>query len=1149
MSANPLLFNAHALPVDNQDPHAQVGNHLRVNTHPLLGLPIAPFIVWRAVTNSLKGLNIRRDVVFRDKNGVLEPPFDVTPDNPVTAHIALGPGETCIWAQVEAIPLEKLQTNEGSPTITTGTSTPTVTRPTITGRRGSITSHRLTERRRLATAGSAALRPGPIAARLPGINTGTSTGSTPSPLNTESLLSNLRLRQPVLRFNPERFRPFLPKLVKTITCEAFVHSAIGPAPIGTRSEARYAFSAPGIIEIQIRGAGRVGAVSWIEASDVQHLKYEPFTIMNLPHKGGARYVPIINAKAIASQRVTLQTPKRSPLQETTDTPPPQTAPLWNTTAERDRVDSLTTTLDEDLEHLINDTSESQLQQQITEDIFNEHGTKVGQSLMKRLSRVFQSQSDPGTASKLGYKMLDNDWRETEERLVFYRIAGFFKDTPRENIFTEWSVDARIARLPEQQRNLNKDEILSQISALLDNFSDIHLDRSLLNQLEKSDKYFSVTAAAVADRGAPLDPIPAPVITNTQHNAWLPEVPPAAKREVVVGVAQVRVAGLLASGKRTPVSGPGVFENLNKKNEQGFHLPLVLALNVDDATGDPISAPGTGFIADRSAAAADIRYFIAQQDRFGRWSQWAGRNAAAGPRPKPPRPDFQAFYTQPAIADAATHGGEVHVRIPVPDKKALAPGSLLLDRLQLKVRDETTALTTTHHLPEASKFTYPDDPTTFFVEIKFAGPILQPTEQRRLHLTAFWINTANVLSDESEPQRLKLNDPRPPAQLPVPDQLQYSARPDVTGLAWVEHRWPPAAGQDQFGIYYTDENRLLAHLEAEEETALLEELQNAADAAARATLFRNHVHLYPDHLFERLRDVVVDFDSGEKGFRHGLSGSLRLLSFYKIAAEANTGARPELLNLPLIVYGIPNSDPPPRPVVQVTPDEPEIGDPDYVTHITITLEPGAIAGETWRLRRSSVESHNPWKMPIVETGALSPVDETSGQQTAEYRDTGPVQIASTARLKPWVRYSWVAEVQGTPESGSAAAGKVIPGRWSQASDPVSLVLVPDNPPDALNLDSVSHVPAAGGFGDVEITLTHPETLDGGAIGDFRLRVMRRLTKSSPLENLREDVLAGSSPFTISGLRDPAETIPADTEYQLQLIDPLGRSSDITHVIVS
>jgi len=245
------------------------------------------------------------------------------------------------------------------------------------------------------------------------------------------------------------------------------------------------------------------------------------------------------------------------------------------------------------------------------------------------------------------------------------------------------------------------------------------------------------------------------------------------------------------------------------------LPVVLGLSVDDESGEIISRPGIGFIADRQADASNIRYFIAQQDRFGRWSNWRARIAAPGPRPKPPRPDFQAFYTQPSIENAALQGGDVYVRIAVPDKESLAPGSFLLDRLRLKVVDSVASTTDFYHVAEATKF-----------------------------FEAFWINTENVLSAESEAQRLLLTDPRPPAQITLPDQLQYAARPDVTGLSWVEYRWTPASGQNNFGIYYSDENRVRTYLEDEGETTLLENLDNAANAAARATLYRSIENTIP-----------------------------------------------------------------------------------------------------------------------------------------------------------------------------------------------------------------------------------------------------------------------------------------------------------------
>ena len=46
---SPTLFNGHGLAAAISEHHAQPGCHVRVNTHPLLGLPVAPFIIWRGV--------------------------------------------------------------------------------------------------------------------------------------------------------------------------------------------------------------------------------------------------------------------------------------------------------------------------------------------------------------------------------------------------------------------------------------------------------------------------------------------------------------------------------------------------------------------------------------------------------------------------------------------------------------------------------------------------------------------------------------------------------------------------------------------------------------------------------------------------------------------------------------------------------------------------------------------------------------------------------------------------------------------------------------------------------------------------------------------------------------------------------------------
>ena len=164
----------------------------------------------------------------------------------------------------------------------------------------------------------------------------------------------------------------------------------------------------------------------------------------------------------------------------------------------------------------------------------------------------------------------------------------------------------------------------------------------------------------------------------------------------------------------------------------------------------------------------------------------------------------------------------------------------------------------------------------------------------MRLVAVWRDTVGIASVESEPQVLTLRDPRPPAQITVPDALQYSGRPDVMGLSMVEYTWNTTPSQANFAVYYTDENRLVASLadapSGSDAAALRDALAGTSDPAARATLLRSRAHLFAGHLFERLQDVVSDAGPSRKTFRHAVSGSLRVLNLYRLAAESSSNAR-------------------------------------------------------------------------------------------------------------------------------------------------------------------------------------------------------------------------------------------------------------------
>lgn len=1077
---SPTLFNAHALPADQADTHLQPGIHLRVDAHPLLGLPVAPYIVWRAVLRDGRQVKLRDDVVFVDSRGrVLTAPFTLSADNPVTAHLALAPGQTCVWARVNADP---------------GGEQPGPPAPPVIG-------------------------PGPrlVATRLDGSRR--STGAAPAAAATSSGMA----------------------------ATAFVTTLQGPAAVATRTTAPYAFGAPGIVQILLQGRGTVVGVTWFEQRDVGRLDWAPFTLLNLPHAGGPRYLPIANAIARAQARVLAQAPQRRPLQETLGMVSPGLAPSETPLWEARRVNSLALPLQPDLDRLITDLSVSPLEMSTSTPVSDERGRPLGNFTQRCLDRVLQSRFDPGCAALFGHKALDNEFKEPAPLLVFYWVGGFFQDFPpaKDPALTDPFFDALLAQVGGEARFPGSQAWVGAWLKLASGL-DVPVDKKLLQTLLDMGNVVGLGALAVADRSAAPAPMQPPLITAHHHMGWVPAPVPQARREVELQLAGVGVAALLAAEKQTP-DGGAQRDSLHKHNGDGFHLPLVLGRNAADEDSLPPPAPGTGQLADRQASAEAIRYGVAQQDGFGRWSDWAEVVNPPGPRPKPPRPVFRGMYSQPV--NAAASGGSVRVIVEVPPLASLAPASSAVGIFELTVTDQTTSGMSTQTRVIATPLAPPAT-----LDFSFTGPLLAATEVRKLRLIARWRDTASQLSEPSEPAVITMNDPRPPAQIMVPDVLMYSGRPDVTGLSSVEFSWTPSADQANVAIWYSDENRVVRHLitaaAGSPEAALASALAATTDPAARATLIRNQPALVPDHLFERLQGVVFDGATGQKTFRHAVSGSLRVLNVYRIAAESASGARAALTTLPLLIFAVPNADPPPRPVLEVKPATMADNDATYATEVRITLTRGMTEAVQWRLRRSLVGAQDLQRMPVVALGAMGDPDD-EGRQTGLFVDTGPVQISATAKLKPWLRYYWVAEAQGAPAPGSVAAGRPVPGTWGSPSDPVSVMLVPPLPPAAVAaLAASGSAGAGGGFVGVALTFTHPHGLPGGALGPYKLRVMRRDPGSS-LRVFGEVSIEGDGPYSINGM-DPAnaaDEAPVGSVYRIVVLDPLGRESAAAETVLT
>ncbi|RKF19861.1 hypothetical protein DBZ36_05225 [Alginatibacterium sediminis] len=1109
----PYFFSAHALPAQENEAHVQSGNHLRLSHNPLLGLPKTPFVVWRAVLDNTKALQRRNQVSWFDSNGEqLTTPFDVHPNNPVTAYLSLAAGEVCMWAEVFAKPAQSALDILASDRL----SIPT--RPSFNATR------RINH-----------LRP----------------FVRPRSTRALSLARNTVLS--------ERFL-----VKKSLTVEAFVPSHQGPVAIAKCKHPRYAFSAPGIIELKVTGTGTVTNLEWFERNDTLDANFKPWQLLSLPHTGGSRYISMDNARAHAQQRVSHGAPKRKPLQETLNTPSPADAPPASSDEELKRVTSFAHTLDIDLEALINDlsmpeTAHISMQNVVDENLSTNEQRKLGTIESNRLGVILQSCLDPGIANWLGYKTYDSDFTDKTSQLVVYYVTGYWDietlRKPRDKFSTS---DKILAKFLGQEGTLNNDdsgssndvrssqsfsplEVHQQLQAISKKMGpSFKLSPNGLN-LDPKARLTSFSCIAIADRGSDLSDLEPVKIDSHEHVRWQPATPPQTRREVRLGITKTGIGATLAGNKLT--INTDTRQALNATNQGKYHLPLALALPGEHERKSQSPKPGDGNLYDREAIDSDIRYAVAQQDYFGRWSSWAKVVNSPGPRPKPPRPVYQAVYIMPKDLELSTRG-EISIKVHVPTPESMPLASHLLHKFELRLSDLATGQT-------QSVVEVLDNPTNPAQTLEFLvdGPILQATEQRKWRLLANWIDSQGQESIDSEAIVLTMTDPRPPQQLVSVDSLNYSARPDITGKAWIHFEWPTQASQSSFAVYYSDENRLLSYLESNEiqHGDLLDSLKLATSVAAKASLLRANSQVFPSHLFERLENVAFKISQSKYGFKHSVSGSLKVLSFYKVVAQSSSGSRPEFELVPMLSYGVPNTAPPAKPTVSVTPVLPNENGGEYLANITLKLIAGQTQGARYRIRRSSQGAENALRMPILPMNERDtlPVPDVDGVQIASLEDNGELVIESQARLRPWIRYYWVGEVQGLPESGSA-----VEGLWSEASDAFSTILVPPKEPSAPIGLIAEGKPSSSGFKKVKLKFSYEHAFYSSERGGYVARIyMKRPGQAQQL--VREEVVNGSGPFAFRDLSSPQESLPADTTFRVFIVDPAGRvglPADVTSIVV-
>ncbi|WP_188946470.1 hypothetical protein, partial [Polymorphobacter multimanifer] len=570
-------------------------------------------------------------------------------------------------------------------------------------------------------------------------------------------------------------------------------------------------------------------------------------------------------------------------------------------------------------------------------------------------------------------------------------------------------------------------------------------------------------------------------------------------------------GLLAFAR---LGGPAP-QSLHEKAADGTAMPLIAAELPDAA------APGQGELFDRMAPADPVQYRVAQSDWAGRWSEWRQAQAPVAERPAPPRPVPELFYTQPAVNGVGPVGslpGKVSIRLDVPRPSQLAPGSLAITTL------EFTLDGTTETMPVGNSSR---------LEFSRKGPPLPRGGQGVTTLTARWKDSADRFSQPCPPTERRIFDPRPPLGLTIAEDLAYGSRPDVTGKSRIALAWKPTTGQATTRLYQSDETTLIRTLEKRGgHDALLARIAAAADAPARAALFVKH-----KALFGRGQFGLINPD-GFTGttFEHRVSGSLRVLLFYRILPVSTAGVEADFATSALIPYAIPNSGPPAPPMLVVRP----VRDGSVLRPaVAISVPQGGVAAREFRLRRSPSESRDPLRMPIVHQGPVPPLPANAGpearQEVPSFFDTGGSIEPFNTPLQMWSRYSWAAEVRGGPEPGGTTAGE-----WSDASAAVSLALVPDGPPAPPGAGRLE----AAAPGTTRLSFAHAEPLQGGALGSYSIDLFRA-HPDAPLEfaaSVGAD--AARTPDPAGGFRFAftlAEVLPPGTRLVAMVIDPAGRSS--------
>jgi hypothetical protein len=1067
------------------DSHAAAGYHFRIHASALLGLPIAPFTVYRL---GFDRPDFRSDVIWIDSRGsLLQPPFEVRGDNPVHGYLPSPDEGVCGWFQIKG-------------TLRGGLGVPAVPVPAKRRPADRKASGRAAARGRTNTASDRATAPLPA-----------------------------------------------------LKLEAQVLTPRGWASVASRSKAPWVVTATSIERVQVTGNGQVDEARWIDLLRLPAESDNAIAHLALPVEQGRRYKGVANAYDYARGQATRAASIRRALQEAPGAADPSAAPAWSAEQEGRRLDALDADLVIDTQTLVDDTAR-QCDVRRTYAITQNGSTLPGDGLSQPvLAGVLSAMQDPAVARLMGFMTWDDDppMAVDSKKLplgLVYRVYGF------------WEVEERDGEYGVVQSLSAADQIefgRSDIFWALPSDADVYADRNALEErlafhrLEPPVGLLGPVAelqtAVVTLADDPMSDTPAPphiASIGPANPPWLPGTAPAARRCIDLDVDGLGAGAGLAMARRSDAAP--LWVSLNPRT--GLHHSLIVPAAPPDA-----NAPGAGEVSDRNAPPIACAYRVAQSDAFGRWSHWSTADVAEGLRPAPPQPVIEASFTPAALPDPmheAPLAGQIRVSVAVPAPKDLPPGAYLLDRVRILFDGVEVA-------------TAPPGSGTTVVGSRSA-PALTPASRTDVVVGAIWVDTAGQSSAPSNTVRVNCYDLRSPPPVVLANGLQYASRRDATGRCRAEVTWPVIPGQRYFRVYVTNETTLRTHLEAlaaSGDTSARDLLTtlDAMTAPDRAALLRAEKPRFPRNLFELVTDRPIEA-AGTARFEHALSASLSVLAFYRVVAVAETNVEAPFAESDLLAVAVPNSPAPRAPSLELASvDVPVANGLALGIRVRITVPPGLTGASEYRLFRSTEETRDVGRMPLVASGTLPAAaagraqlhtvllvgDEAPGLPDPAV--VGPYDEVISADIRLWMRYHFRADVRGGPEPGSGAAGtREVPGIWSSAAPPVSLLVVTGESPVAAT-DLVFRARSK------TLLWQHPDPLRGRHAGNYVFDVYRTLPgeREALFASIKADAAfdqGGRKPDGSGSYHIADPDAAGGVRYRIVLGDPLGRPSLFVEITV-